>query len=327
MEFYFLFFFVFLLAVNVGANNAGACMATCFGSKTLTKRSSLLLVFIFFFIGSLLFGQEVIKTLSEGIVPKTLVKENNSLIFITLIIPMSAILVANIIKIPIATTHAVVASFIGIGIANNNIQKESVSLIITWWLITPVLMFIINFLIGKFVYYKIVKYLLELSGHSIKKKKFDKILRIFLILYACILALSAGANNSANAVAPLVALEINSTFEAAIIAGIAMSFGSLFFGGRIIDSMANDITDISILRAVSVQTTGGILLVIASVAGIPISLAEIITSGIIGFSCSNLGWKKTFANSNIVKILKFWVAGPIICILLSYLISLLMGNY
>ena len=43
---------------------------------------------------------------------------------------MSAILVANIIKIPIATTHAVVASFIGIGIANNNIQKESVSLII-----------------------------------------------------------------------------------------------------------------------------------------------------------------------------------------------------
>jgi phosphate/sulfate permease len=91
--------------------------------------------------------------------------------------------------------------------------------------------------------------------------------------------------------------------------------------------MANDITDISILRAVSVQTTGGILLVIASVAGIPISLAEIITSGIIGFSCSNLGWKKTFANSNIVKILKFWVAGPIICILLSYLISLLMGNY
>ena len=38
------------------------------------------------------------------------------------------------------------------------------------------------------------------------------------------------------------------------------------------------------------QLTSGVFLCIASIFGIPISLAEIITSGIIGFSCANSGF-------------------------------------
>ena len=50
-------------------------------------------------------------------------------------------------------------------------------------------------------------------------------------------------------------------------------------------------------------------------------MAEIITSGIIGFSCSTSGFKKTFKKKSVAQIITFWILAPIICIVISYLIT------
>ena len=100
-----------------------------------------------------------------------------------------------------------------------------------------------------------------------------------------------------------------------------MALGALMFGGRIIETVAKGITDICLIRAISVQLTSGVFLCIASIFGIPISLAEIITSGIIGFSCANSGFSRTIKNTNVSKMIKLWIITPILCVLISYFLA------
>ena len=135
------------------------------------------------------------------------------------------------------------------------------------------------------------------------------------------MAFFAGANNSANAAAPIVSLGVINAGNAGLISGLFMALGALFFGGRIIETVAKKITDICIIRAISVHITGGAFLGIACFYGIPISLAEIVTSGIIGFSCASKGFSNTIKNNSVSKILKFWIFVPIICVIVSFVIT------
>ena len=85
--------------------------------------------------------------------------------------------------------------------------------------------------------------------------------------------------------------------------------------------MGKQITDICILRAVSVEFVGASIIIIASVFGIPVSLAEIVTSGIIGFSCANQGFTATARNNHLLRIAFFWFLVPFFAVAASYFMS------
>jgi PiT family inorganic phosphate transporter/sulfate permease len=76
-------------------------------------------------------------------------------------------------------------------------------------------------------------------------------------------------------------------------AGVAMGVGAILFGGRVLESVGKEITEICILRAISVEFTGAAIILIASLSGVPVSLAEIVTAGIIGFSLAQQGFSAT----------------------------------
>ena len=142
-----------------------------------------------------------------------------------------------------------------------------------------------------------------------------------LVISGCFIAFFAGSNNSANAAGPIVAINLVSASDGALLAGFFMALGALLFGGRILETVAKEITDICLIRAISVHLTGGILLFVASFYGIPISLAEIVTAGIIGFSCASTGFSQTLKNTSVSSILSFWIMGPISCVVISYIIA------
>jgi len=60
-----------LLALNIGASNAGAVMAGIYKGKLLSLPLILLLFVIFSFLGASLSGHAVIRTVGKGIVPDT----------------------------------------------------------------------------------------------------------------------------------------------------------------------------------------------------------------------------------------------------------------
>ncbi len=226
-------------------------------------------------------------------------------------------------RVPIATTHAIVCAIAGVGIYSSALNGQKFIEIIIWWVCAPIIAWIINFLVAKYLYFRTLKYLTDRFSET----SINRILTILITISGTFLAFSAGANNSANAVGPIVGLGLISSYWGAVIAGVAMGVGAILFGGRVLDSVGKEITEICILRAVSVEFTAAALILIASVSGIPVSIAEIVTSGIIGFSCAQQGFGVTARNRHVMRIAFFWIVIPFIAVGLGYALSSLYFNY
>ena len=311
------------LALNIGANNSAASMATAYGAGVRTKREAVSLIAIFAVLGALVAGGPVVKTLGKSIVPGEVLTSNIVLVLIVLLIAIFFITWANYAKVPIATTHAIVCAIAGVGLFANSLNTDKLFEIVGWWIVTPVISLGVNYLIGRFLYFRTLVFL----SNRYSEKSINVILSIMLTVSGCLLAFSGGANNTANSVGPLVGMGLLETNTGAILAGLGMAVGALLLGGRVIETVGKEITEICILRAISVEFTGAIILFTASAMGIPISMAEIITSGIIGFSCAQHGFAITAQNRNVLKIAFFWFVVPFIAVGISYYLSSLYYRY
>ncbi len=311
------------LALNIGANNSAASMATSYGAGVRSKRQAVILIAIFALLGAVVAGAPVVQTIGKGIVSTEVLTANSILILIVLLVAIIFTTWANVVKTPIATTHAIVCALVGVGLYANSLNEEKFLYIVAWWVLCPIVAFLINFLVAKFFYFKIVQYL----ANNFAEKKVNTILTVFVTISGVFLAFSGGANNSANAVGPLVGLGLVTSSDGAILAGFAMSIGALLLGGRVLETVGKEITEICLTRAISVEFTGATIILISSLAGIPVSIAEIITSGIIGFSCAQHGFGVTAKNRHVMKIGFFWVVTPFLAIILSYAMSLLYFDY
>jgi phosphate/sulfate permease len=65
-----------LLALNIGANNSAASMATAYGAGVRSKREAVILIAVFALMGAFLAGARVIKTLSGGLVPESVLSSH-----------------------------------------------------------------------------------------------------------------------------------------------------------------------------------------------------------------------------------------------------------
>ncbi|MEM7007842.1 MAG: inorganic phosphate transporter [Thermodesulfobacteriota bacterium] len=311
------------LALNIGANNSAASMATAYGAGVRTKKQAVIIIAVFALLGALIAGAPVVKTLGNGLVPSEVLSSHIGLVLIIFAIASFFITWANVAKVPIATTQAVVCAIVGIGLYSKSLHTDKFLEIVIWWVVAPIVAFIINFLMAKYLYFRTLKFLAE----RYSEKSINRILTILITISGTFLAFSAGANNSANAVGPLVGLGLIGSYQGALIAGVAMGVGAILFGGRVLETVGKKITEICILRAVSVEFTGAALILIASFAGIPVSIAEIITSGIIGFSCAQQGFGVTAKNRHVMQIAFFWVVIPFIAVAMGYGLTSLYFTY
>jgi len=311
------------LALNIGANNSAASMATAYGAGARTKKQSLMLIAIFALLGAVIAGAPVVKTLGIGLVSSEVLSSHVVLVLIVLVIAIIFVLWANVIRIPIATTHAVVCAIAGVGIYTSSLNGKKFTEILIWWITAPIVAWVINYLLAKHFYFKTLHYL----AANYNEKTINRILTVMITVSGSFLAFSAGANNSANAVGPIVGLGLIDPYVGSVLAGVAMGIGAILLGGRVLDTVGKEITEICILRAASVEFTGAGMILLASVYGIPVSIAEIVTSGIIGFSCAQQGFGVTARNRHVVRIAFFWFFIPIFAVGASYLLSSIYFSY
>ncbi len=311
------------LALNIGANNSAAAMATSYGAGVRSKRQATILIAIFALLGAVVAGAPVVSTLGKGLVPSDVLSAHVGLVLIIFVIAILFVSWANVARVPIATTHAIVCAIAGVGIYSSALNGQKFIEIIIWWVCAPIIAFVINFVVARYLYFRTLKYLTDRYSET----NINRILTILITVSGTFLAFSAGANNSANAVGPIVGLGLISSYWGAVIAGVAMGVGAILFGGRVLDSVGKEITEICILRAVSVEFTAAALILIASVSGIPVSIAEIVTSGIIGFSCAQQGFGVTARNRHVMRIAFFWIVIPFIAVGMGYALSSLYFNY
>ncbi len=300
-------------AMNIGASGAAATMGVAYGSGALKrKRTALILVAIGVFLGAYLGGGEVVKTLGSGIIPTDLLSV--SIVLIILIGATGTLFLANMLGIPLSTSEVTVGSVVGVGVAYQVLYVDSLLVIVAFWLIIPVLAFGIAWSVGHWIR-RLERRDARWRGQG--SRGWQRMLVLLVIGAGFVEAFSAGMNNVANAIGPLVGAGMMSTGNGILWGGLFVALGALLLGGRVLETNGKKITQMSLLQGTAVSSTGGFLVIVASLFGIPVPLTQVTTSAILGIGSVNHGvdmWQKGI----VLKILKVWLVSPLLSLVVSF---------
>jgi sulfate permease len=300
-------------AMNIGASGAAASMGVAYGTGAVkSKRIALSLVAVGVFLGAYLGGGEVVKTMGSGIVPKDLLTVE--LVIIIIISATVTLLGANLMGIPLSTSEVTVGSIVGIGIAYHSLYVNNILVIISFWLFIPLVAFVIAWSAGHFIY-KLERRNSHWRGEG--SKVWQKGLMALVAAAGLVEAFSAGMNNVANAVGPLVGAGLMNTGQGVLWGGLFVSVGAILMGGRVLETNGKKITNMSLLQGTTISGTGGVLVILSSLLGIPVPLTQITTTAILGIGTAEHGfslWQKGI----IAKILKVWLVSPVLALVVSY---------
>ena len=133
-------------AWNIGANDVANAMGTSVGSKAVTLKQAIIIAAIFEFSGAVLVGSHVADTLRNGLIDTSFFDAQPQLLAIGMLSALLAagiwLFIATIFGLPVSTTHAIVGSVVGIGIAAigfHAVHWPKVIQIATSWVISPLL--------------------------------------------------------------------------------------------------------------------------------------------------------------------------------------------
>ncbi|MFY4773813.1 inorganic phosphate transporter [Metabacillus sp. RGM 3146] len=302
-------------ALNIGASGAAASMGVAYGAGVIKNRIiALLLCAAGVITGAVIGGGEVVKTISSGIVPKDLITVN-----IVIIIISSAALslfLANIMAIPLSTSEVTVGAVVGVGVAFHVLYIKSIFVIVSFWIIIPFVAFLIT--------YWLCKLLHKIAGK--RGAAFGGIMSILLIIAGFFEAFSAGMNNVANAVGPLVAANILSADQGIWIGALFVGLGAIFLGGRVLETNGKKITKLSNSEGIVISGTGALLVIVSSIFGLPVPLTQVTSTAIMASGAAKNG-KMVFQKNIVKRIVKVWIVSPLVSLTISYmLVKLFIQN-
>ncbi|WP_173108121.1 inorganic phosphate transporter [Bacillus sp. KH172YL63] len=294
--------------MNIGASGAAASMGVAYGAGAIKNiRTALLICAIGVLSGAVLGGGEVVKTISSGIIPPSLLS-----IKIVIIILSSAtisLFLANLIGIPLSTSEVTVGAVVGVGVSFQVLYVKSLITIMSFWVIVPVIAFGLTWLCGIL--------LVKLGKRGVRLEK--GWLAYVLIVAGFFEAFSAGMNNVANAVGPLVGSGLLSASNGIWIGGLFVSLGAILLGKKVVETNGKKITQYSKAEGILISTTGALLVMVSSLYGLPIPLTQVTSSSIIGLGMAKDG-KHMLQKKIVKKIVKIWVVSPLISLCISYVL-------
>ncbi|MEG0258756.1 MAG: inorganic phosphate transporter [Lysinibacillus sp.] len=293
-------------AMNIGASGAAASMGVAYGAGAIKKaRHALLICAVGVFAGAVLGGGEVVKTISSGIMPQEYITVK--VVIIILISATSSLFFANILGIPLSTSEVTVGAVVGVGIAYQVLFVKSLLIIMAFWVIVPVVAFVSALVFGKLLYK------LQSKG----RLKDRPILTILLVLAGFFEAFSAGMNNVANAVGPLVGAGMMSVSNGIWLGGAFVALGAVLLGKRVLETNGKKIIRFEKTEGILISSTGAVLVGISSVFGLPVPLTQVTSSAIIGMGVAKSG-TQVFHKHIVKKIIRIWVVSPIFSLAISY---------
>ena len=131
------------------------------------------------------------------------------------------------------------------------------------------------------------------EGLENRNKSLKVLFGIPLVVSAALLSFAHGANDVANAVAPLAAIvqasqsdnftdAVSIPFWVMVIGAFGISFGLFLFGPKLIRMVGGQITKLNPMRAYCVALSAALTVIIASWLGLPVSSTHIAVGGVFG---------------------------------------------
>ena len=294
---------------NIGANDTANCIGTSVGCGLITFKKAVILVAVFSFIGGMLQGGQVMKTIGKGIVRQDL---DYTAIFVALLCSGFFVTLATFYRIPTSTSQAIVGGVLGIGLAvRAEINYSKLITIAESWLICPVMVMILAYVLYR---------LLILLLRRIKKSYMlvQNALGRLAILSACYVAYSMGANNAGNAVGPIANLGLFPPTLLLGIGGVAIAIGAVTYGKKVADTVGKGITPLDIPGALVAQLSSAFGMHLFSMFGIPVSTSSAIVGAVVGVGL--VRGAKAISKKTLFTILGGWVLTPTLSATTAFLI-------
>jgi PiT family inorganic phosphate transporter len=139
---------------GIGANDVANALGTSVGSGAITVGTAIVIAAVFEFLGAVLAGGHVTKTIRKGIIDPTQIADNPEILIFGMLAALLAaatwLMIASIKGWPVSTTHSIVGALVGFGMAGiglNAVNWVKIGQIAASWVISPVLGGIAAFLL------------------------------------------------------------------------------------------------------------------------------------------------------------------------------------
>ncbi|MFX1345575.1 MAG: inorganic phosphate transporter [Promethearchaeota archaeon] len=310
-----------LIAIAIGANDES--FAPIYGSKILNMKQILILATIFAILGALLLGEGVAKSIGDDIL---LIDydaegiEQNAVVLTILISTTIWLILASALGLPISTTHATIGAIMGLGLqlgGGNGVDWGTILGMSIWWLLSPIVGFIITYLV-----------VIVLNRHKIKHlngfqdfERSESRYALIILVVICITAFSRAGNDSSNAVGIVFGVggDLNPTALLAI-TGVSLAIGIVVLGRIVIKNLGR-MTELRPSTAFAAQVPTAAVMLIGTIQKIPLSGSHMLVASLVGLSrASNTPMKKGLWRIVAIWLLTFPMSA-ILAIIIYYPIS------
>ena len=265
-----------------GFHDSANSIATVVSTRVLTPRKAVAWAAFFNFIAAFFFGLRVADTLGKGLVELSAV--NEYVIMSGLIGAIAWDLITWYYGLPTSSSHALMGGYAGAAVAKAGFS----AILYSGWtgtlifiVVAPVMGLVVAFLLMTAVMW---------IFHKRSSTKVNGAFRKLQLLSAAFLSLGHGTNDAQKTMGVITGLLVTAGFLKSfevpfwviIMCNFTIAMGTLFGGWRIVKTMGQKITRLRPVDGFCAETAGGITLLVATFAGIPVSTTHTINGGIMG---------------------------------------------
>ncbi len=281
--------FVIILAVVFdflnGVHDSSNIVATMIASRAFRPQTALALTATAEFLGPFLFGVTVAKTIGEEVAQASAL--NLDVIVACLIGAIVWNLLTWFFGIPSSSSHALIGGIVGAVLAGAGfgaIKLQGLGKVVIALFTSPLIGFAAGFLITRLIYF-LARNATPDVNWFFKNGQF---------VTALGMAFSHGTNDAQKTMGIItLSLVISGNipgfqvpFWVIIVSASAIALGTALGGWRLIRTLGGKFYKIRPVHSFSTQLTSGIVILTASVFGLPVSTSQVVSSAIIGVGSS-----------------------------------------
>jgi len=276
----------------VGGNNLSACCGPLIGSGMVNRRTGILVAIT----GYILFR------VREIFLPIDTATGTFSILLASLIVFLGG----ELSQIPLSLSKALTGAILGVSIALGAFNSSGyLALILAFWFLVPLVATALGILL--------VGLDDQLSPRNLWLKL--SLLKTGLLVVSFLSAYVLGSNT----LGLIAGVVYNQTVYATLAVGIGAILGTFVLGRGALRRLTEGIFSLRYPNAFFSQLIGSATVELANQLGVPLSITETVSSGIIG---SGLARRMRMMNSrNVFLIISSWIISPVAGFLLAYALT------
>ncbi len=293
-----------LLGMAVGGNNLSACCGPLIGSGMVNRRTGILLAITGYILGLALEGPKLFRV-REIFLPIDTATGTFSILLASLIVFLGG----ELSQIPLSLSKALTGAILGVSMALGAFNSAGyLGLILAFWFLVPLAATALGVLL--------VGLDDRLSPRNLWLKL--SLLKTGLLVVSFLSAYVLGSNT----LGLIAGVVYNQTVYATVVVGMGAALGTFVLGRGALRRLTEGIFSLRYPNAFFSQLIGSATVELANQLGVPLSITETVSSGIIG---SGLARRMRIMNArNVFLIISSWIISPAVGFVLAYVMTKLL---